>query len=41
MKLYRTVILPDSYRCAVWSLTWMEKHGLRVREQSADENIWA
>jgi len=30
--MYRTVILPVSYGCAVWSLTLKEEHTLRVLE---------
>jgi hypothetical protein len=33
IKIYKTVILPIvQYGCKTWSLTWREKHGLRVFE---------
>jgi hypothetical protein len=41
IKIYKTVILPVVlYGCEVWSFTLREEHGLRVFENSVEEDIW-
>jgi hypothetical protein len=41
IKIYKTVILPlVLYGCKTWSLTLREEHGLRVSENSVEEDIW-
>jgi hypothetical protein len=42
IRVYRTIVLPvDLYGCETWSLTLVEKYGLRVFVNDAEEDIWA
>jgi hypothetical protein len=41
IKIYKTIILPVVlYGCETWSLTFREKHRLRVFENRVLRNIW-